>query len=435
MNNKITFHQLAENVSRLTSVSSESAETFIKGFFDTLTEALEKGETVRIKGLGTFTPIKSEEECVDFIPDRDLADTVNAPFAPFQAEEINTGVTDEMLDGFNPAPSAAEKAIASAAVTEEIEEAEPEALPQTPEEDVVVEERTTEKEEDNDVNTPAKETEPPAPTEATEKEPNNNVTPTMSTVEQPASPVAPVIKPIEEDPEEFVNQNRQNPAVKSPTIEYAANNANETADEKEDESSESRGGFGFGFIAGIIIGFALGACAAYFYIDQIMQHKGIVGNSLTESVEADDEEADPEVVAALLNEAMALDSVAQAAIPEESPAKPEGTSQTEDEAKAEPEKKPEQQAAPAPATKAPVTDTVKRGYLITNMASKHYGNKCFWIYIYNENSAKIGNPNRINAGMVLTIPDASKYNIDANNPESVKKARALEAEILKKYPN
>ena len=130
MNNKITFHQLAENVSRLTSVSSESAEAFIKGFFDTLAEALEKGETVRIKGLGTFTPIKGEEECVDFIPDRDLADTVNAPFAPFQVEEINDGVTDDMLDGLNPAPSNVEKAIASAAVTEEIEEAEAETAQQ-----------------------------------------------------------------------------------------------------------------------------------------------------------------------------------------------------------------------------------------------------------------------------------------------------------------
>lgn len=435
MNNKITFHQLAENVSRLTSVSSESAEAFIKGFFDTLTEALEKGETVRIKGLGTFTPIKGEEECVDFIPDRDLADTVNAPFAPFQAEEINTGVTDEMLDGLNPAPSTEEKAIASAAVTEEIEEAEPEALPQTTEDEVVAEERMIEKEEDNNVNTPVKETEPSAPTETTEKEQDDNVAPTIATVEQPAKPVAPVIKPIEEDPEEFVDKARQAPAVKSPAIEYAANNTDETAAEMEDEPSESRGGFGFGFIAGIIIGFALGACAAYLYIDQIMQHKGIVGNSLIESVEADDEEADPEVVAALLNEAMSLDSVAQAAIPAENPAKPEETPQAEDNTKAEPEKKPEQQAAPAPAPKAPVTDTVKRGYLITNMASKHYGNKCFWVYIYKENSAKIGNPNRVNAGMVLTIPDASKYNIDANNPESVKKARALEAEILKKYPN
>lgn len=432
MNNKITFHQLAENVSRLTSVSSESAEAFIKGFFDTLAEALEKGETVRIKGLGTFTPIKGEEECVDFIPDRDLADTVNAPFAPFQVEEINDGVTDEMLDGYNPSATPVEKEIASTTVTEEIEEAEPAALPQTPAED------EGNRTEDDDVNIPVKEDDVTEQTETIEKEPehNDHIAPITTPVEQPAKPVAPVIKPIEEDPEEFVNKKQPTPVVKAPAIEYAANDNNETAAEKEDDGpSESRGGFGLGFIAGIIIGFALGACAAYLYIDQIMQHKGIAGNSFIESVEGDDEEADPETVAALLNEAMSLDSVASAAIPAENPAKPEETPQTEDNVKAEPDKEPEQQTAPTPAAKAPVTDTVKRGYLITNMASKHYGNKCFWVYIYQENSAKIGNPNRINAGMVLTVPDASKYGIDANNSESVKKARALEAEILKKYPN
>lgn len=432
MNNKITFHQLAENVSRLTSVSSESAEVFIKGFFDTLTEALEKGETVRIKGLGTFTPIKGEEECVDFIPDRDLAETVNAPFAPFQVEEINDGVTDDMLDGLNPAPSNVGKAIASAAVTEEIEEAEAETSPQTPAEEESA--RT----EDDDVNVPVKEDDVTEQTEIIEKEPehDDHIAPITTPIERPAQPVAPVIKPIEEDPEEFVNKKQPTPVVKAPAIEYAANDSSETVAEKEDdEPSESRRGFGFGFIAGLIIGFALGACAAYLYIDQIMQHKGIAGNSFIESVEGDDEEADPEAVAALLNEAMSLDSVAASAIPTEETAPANEAPKAEESVSTQPEQEPAQQAAPNPAAKAPVTDTVKQGYLITNMAKKHYGNKCFWVYIYQENSTKIGNPNRINAGMVLTVPDASKYGIDANNPESVKKARALEAEILKKYPN
>lgn len=64
---------------------------------------------------------------------------------------------------------------------------------------------------------------------------------------------------------------------------------------------------------------------------------------------------------------------------------------------------------------------MRSGYLITNMAKKHFGNKCFWVYIYEENSAKLGNPNKVNSGTVVVIPDASKYGIDANNPESVKK--------------
>lgn len=75
---------------------------------------------------------------------------------------------------------------------------------------------------------------------------------------------------------------------------------------------------------------------------------------------------------------------------------------------------PEATQAPAPAKAAeapaqtaqaaPVRDTVKAGYLLNDMARKHYGSKVFWVYIYEENKSKIKNPNRVNAGTVVTIP-------------------------------
>ena len=68
------------------------------------------------------------------------------------------------------------------------------------------------------------------------------------------------------------------------------------------------------------------------------------------------------------------------------------------------------------------------------MAKKHYGNKCFWVYIYEENKSKISNPNRVSPGLELVIPDAAKYGIDASSQESVNAAKAMAGKILTKYP-
>ena len=67
------------------------------------------------------------------------------------------------------------------------------------------------------------------------------------------------------------------------------------------------------------------------------------------------------------------------------------------------------------------------------MAKKYYGNKAFWVYIYEENKSKIGNPNKMQPGDKLVIPDAAKYGIDADSQESLKRAQAKAGEILSKY--
>lgn len=68
------------------------------------------------------------------------------------------------------------------------------------------------------------------------------------------------------------------------------------------------------------------------------------------------------------------------------------------------------------------------------MAKKHYGSKAFWVYIYEENKSKIGNPNKLQAGLELVIPPAEKYGINASDPSSVKTANEKAARILAKYP-
>ncbi|MEG1643243.1 MAG: HU family DNA-binding protein [Bacteroidales bacterium] len=77
-----------------------------------------------------------------------------------------------------------------------------------------------------------------------------------------------------------------------------------------------------------------------------------------------------------------------------------------------------------------VEETIERGKFLTTIAQKYYGNKIFWVYIYRENNGRIWNPRDLPKGFKVIVPDASKYNIDANSEKSLKQAADLERQIL-----
>lgn len=74
-------------------------------------------------------------------------------------------------------------------------------------------------------------------------------------------------------------------------------------------------------------------------------------------------------------------------------------------------------------------DTISTSRYLTTMSRKYYGDYKFWVYIYEENSDVITNPNRIRPGTTVTIPDPRKYEIDANDPESLRRAEKKIGEI------
>ena len=67
------------------------------------------------------------------------------------------------------------------------------------------------------------------------------------------------------------------------------------------------------------------------------------------------------------------------------------------------------------------------------MAQEYYGNTNFWVYIYEENKDQLGHPERIYPGIVVKIPPASKYGIDASDPTSIQKAKVKAVEIYAKF--
>lgn len=78
-----------------------------------------------------------------------------------------------------------------------------------------------------------------------------------------------------------------------------------------------------------------------------------------------------------------------------------------------------------PVSKADRTDTVTSTRYLTTMARHYFGDYHFWVYIYLYNKDIISDPDRIPAGTVVRIPDASVYEIDASSPASVEKAQSL----------
>ena len=114
MNNKISFTELADILTEINGTTRKISETFLKELFNILKEEMEKGESVRIKGLGSFKVVKVESRMsvnvnsgkeieipehnkIVFTPDKELAEAVNKSFAGFETVELDNDISDDEL--------------------------------------------------------------------------------------------------------------------------------------------------------------------------------------------------------------------------------------------------------------------------------------------------------------------------------------------------
>ena len=90
-------------------------------------------------------------------------------------------------------------------------------------------------------------------------------------------------------------------------------------------------------------------------------------------------------------------------------------------------------AVETPTSSAEVIERVRLrpGDRLSRLALKKYGHKAFWVYIYEENRAQLKNPDNIPVGAVITLPAASKYQINASDTNSVNKALVLQRSLYK----
>lgn len=141
---KLTIQEVAKILIEKNGLGQREANQFATEFFAVILSRLQDGETVKVKGLGTFKIINVEaresvsvrtgervvidsHSKVSFTPDTVMKELVNKPFSQFETVVLNDGVEfedmpDDVVEEETPVveePSAVEEPVADEQVVEE----------------------------------------------------------------------------------------------------------------------------------------------------------------------------------------------------------------------------------------------------------------------------------------------------------------------------
>lgn len=96
MNERCTLQELVGLLARRNQMEQEDVNTFVKAFFTLVGDALARDKYVRVKGLGTFKLIDTDDGTpsshISFTPDASMRNLVNKPFSHFEAVLLNEAV-------------------------------------------------------------------------------------------------------------------------------------------------------------------------------------------------------------------------------------------------------------------------------------------------------------------------------------------------------
>lgn len=396
MNEKITLPSLVALLSAKTGKTKKQCEDFLREFFNTLVDTLTEGENVRVKGLGTFKVIPVEprksvnvntgeqmeipgHNKIVFVPAKELAEEVNTPFAMFDSVELPDDIPD-------------------------VEEEEEENVVKTNNEVKI-----DRNEESFKVLTP---------------EPDYNSTEEIR-VETPEEK-----EPEKEEPEteEIVEEERKyewkdNDEIKQDKIEEKEEEQEEEIEqlvEEVEKVEESRKNYRFilGFVCGAACAALICLCAYLFFFEK---WSDIFTSEKTTS-------ALPEQIEESKENPLSAKTIAESDSIAKVIAADNTASVTKEESKQDTEN-----IAPTQPSDKKVYDTISKTRYLTTMAKEHYGNFNLWPYIYEENKAILGHPDRIRPGTKVVIPPLSKYGVDPKNPEDIRKAKNKGVEIYARY--
>lgn len=465
MNNKVTFPELVEQVAQYANTSKRMSELFLKELFATISQSLIDGESVKVKGIGTFkltevSPRKSVDvntgeeieipghKKLSFAPDKDMAEAINQPFMHFETEILDDDVTDDQLAAIDagvpieaPAEAApVEEEIDDTADTEAPAAEAPVAAAAAAEEEVVmppvfvapVEEPESEE----------AETEAEAPVEPSEEVPAEEEAPAEVPVQEPADESEEAVSEEEAEPEPVTEVEPS--AVAEPEDEaedaevegepdaesemVSEELADERVGQEIDKRRITRRSLLEGFVVGVVTTLIVTLFAYRLYLMKGYEATPADEEPFVEHVATDSVPASEQVLAENSTEA---DADKQKTAEEQKKADEEKKKAEEEKKKAEEEKQKAEAAKPTTANVAAgTTDTIKPGTNLYRMSRKHYGSDKFWVYIYEENKAKYPNPNTIPVGAVLHIPQLGKYGAKAGDPASIAAAKKKQGEIF-----
>lgn len=345
---------------------SATIRNFIQEFTAIIEGTLARGESVSVKGIGTFHAVEVADELyIEFAPDATLAETVNAPFSIFEPVELPDNLTDADMETAEMACNETEPASQPCPppIPPRREAAAPEPAATSP------------------VSAPA-----PDPIIETPVQPEH------------AEPEHKTAAPGSDN-----NEPEQAPHNTLPTKEIEKIIEHERVVEVRDHSSHHTLHIVIASLLSLVAGLAIGFFANnrlnLSHIKNVnIEAEGVNVISKTEAKEGKSATADSlAAVAAGHSDSIPADTVSPG----------QGPTAVEPEAK----------TVETPRT-AIVTDTVKANRYLTTMARRHYGKKIFWVYIYEENKNIIDDPDHIAPNTVVVIPPAEKYGIKAGDKES-----------------
>ena len=492
MNNKLTIQELATLLSVKSGKDVYETERFIREFITVVSEGLFSDKMVKVKGLGTFKIVLVEDresihvntgerilipahyKC-SFLPDNELKELVNRPFSIFETTEIGDAASFQDME---MADDSDEDDVDFDLESDANEDGEDLSLPKSS----VTESRINgllDKEITEELADPEDLPEIHSPEEAltVDKQPNGQI----DTVDSPVSDDSPeeVSKPYNEETIEMENPKEEDTIEvedsinmdetlseeidESPEADLASevvdtipdSQANELTPEiesssqvdnqdKEKEQTENREEIiraklaslsakdPVAFVAPeakpkkrrkhghtatktffyiIVGGLLVTASVALFFYFQSLEVRNAVP-IMIESVSAIPTET-PAPTDSVFDESDSIPSNEKDSVPEVV-SEPQGTMQTEQVK-----------------TKYMDTVVIQTGDRLTLISLKYYGHKIFWVYLYLANKESIPNPNSVAIGTQIHIPVPETYNIDANDEQSIRKAAALQTEILK----
>ena len=385
MNNTIAASRLAEMLARRTGTSAEDAAAFMQEYFNVVRAGIVSGEEIHLKGLGIFRATGNASAPVEFVPDPAMTEKVNAPFAAFS-------------------PFVLESADEVAALGETPKEPEP-AMPAEPEPEVKPEPQP-------EVAAPEPEPEPAA-------EPV--VVPEPVAVPEPKPEPEPVVIP-EPKPEEStddgnggINMDKE-PAYNAAQPVQAAPQTIVCPAGYQHSSGMKAFWFIIAFALGIILGFGAG-----YYFHGSLRISISRANDAVSYPEEKVEEKTADKKDTLSTPAV------KPAPAEKATAQPEKTA----EAKAAAEERPAP-ARPEPVREKPTYGTITSNTFLTTLAGRNYGQKDFWVYIYEANPG-LGHPDRIRQGTRVKIPPKSQLPLTGNTEQDIKNAKAKQVQIYAPY--
>jgi nucleoid DNA-binding protein len=477
MNEKINLQELINLLSQKSGITKKDAELFLKECFDTINEALVADQSVKIKNLGSIKlALVSDRESIDvvtgarvlipahykanFSADNTLAQVVNEPFDYFVPVEVNekdefilsdekivfveeeeeeelTENQDEIqkeeetLPVVDPGSEIPDNQIDSIDFPKEEVQIVDETIIEDKLELIIENEPITEiKKENFKINLEIIDT----IKKELEKEPEEKSN--SISIEKPNTIVI-------ENPDNIVLKNPNEIIVKNPDSIVIKNPEEIVTESTEEEKKETENKYfstdnnsvnkkikkylhwliipSYFAIMGIV---ALVFWYLYTHPDIIDRHDVAVPSSKSETISK--ETLDP--IPLLMDESFLLNDTITSILD-----KYVGKQRNRQDSikqlisKQEIQTAPEKKDATASQLKTGNAKkvTIKSGETLTRLANEEYGNKCFWVYIYEENKNIIKNPNNIPAGETITIPPAEKYRINKNNPESIKRANEI----------